>query len=233
MSSPSAQIIIVEDEPLLARAMRRSLAADGYEVTIAASGAELRRHYRAVGADLVLLDLNLGGEDGMDIARDLVATTPVALIIVTGRAELGDRIEGLDAGADDYLIKPVAIDELRARVRAVLRRRGHPIERDELLRAGPLSIDIATRTVHSAADGRAVQLTEAEMAILAELIRHQGRVVGRAQLLHGQIWEPGDRTVDVHVGRIRRKLRDAGIHCLVIWSVRGHGYRLRVELPAD
>lgn len=229
MVPSSIRIMIVEDDPLLAGIMQRCLIADGYHVTIATCGAELRRQYRTEGAELVLLDLNLGREDGMDLARELAATTAVGLIIVTGRAELHDRIEGLDAGADDYLIKPVALAELRARVRAVLRRRGRTPEPDGCLRAGSITLDLRTRRVRRDEAPGDVALTETESVILAELIRHQGRSISRASLRHGVTWAPHDRSVDVHVGRIRRKLRDAGIHDLIILPIRGHGYRLTIE----
>ncbi|MBK5964226.1 DNA-binding response regulator [Thiocystis minor] len=224
----SIKIIIVEDDPLPASIMRRCLEADGYQVAVAICGADLRLQYRSEGADLVLLDLNLGAEDGMDLARELAATTAVGLIIVSGRADLRDRVEGLDAGADDYLIKPVALAELRARVRAVLRRRGQAVKSDGRLRAGSATLDSRTRRL-CREGGEDVVLTETETLILAELIRHTGCSISRANLRRGADWSPDDRSVDVHIGRIRRKLREANYQELIILPIRGHGYRLTVE----
>lgn len=224
----SINIIIVEDDPLLASVMRRCLEADGYQVAVATCGTELRLQYRSQGAELVLLDLNLGAEDGMDLARELAATTAVGLIIVSGRADLRDRVEGLDAGADDYLIKPVALAELRARVRAVLRRRGQSVESDGRLRAGSATLDPRTRRL-CREGGEDIVLTETETLILAELIRHQGRSISRANLRQGADWSPDDRSVDVHIGHLRRKLREANLRELIILPIRGHGYRLTVE----
>jgi DNA-binding response OmpR family regulator len=224
-----ARILIVEDHPPLARAMRRVLLADGYGVEWVSSGAEFWRHYRAQGADLVLLDLNLGAEDGMDIARDLVANTPVAVIMVTARGETEDRIQGLDTGADDYLVKPVVLDELRARIRAVLRR--HFGAGEERLQIGPAILMLAAQTLLCEESARSLELTAAETKILAHLMRRVGRAVDRDTLLDGHVWEPGNRTADVHVGHIRAKLRAAGIGCLSIRPVRGIGYRLDTVTP--
>lgn len=225
----SSRIIIVEDDQRLARAIGRHLTHAGHQVAIAATGEEMRRHYRQDGADLVLLDLNLGSEDGMDLARELVSSTPVGVIIVTGRDELQDRIDGLNAGADDYITKPFAIDELLARVRAVLRRRALETSAMQALHLGPILFDPAAMTLQHEARDASVRLTETETRILSRLIHQEGRAVGRAALLGREQVAPDDRTVDVHVGNIRRKLREAGLDELVIWPVRGFGYRLRVE----
>lgn len=225
----SSRIIIVEDDQRLARAIERHLTRAGHEVAIAATGEDLRRHYRREGADLVLLDLNLGSEDGMDLARELVGSTPVGVIIVTGRDELQDRIDGLNAGADDYITKPFAIDELLARVRAVLRRRALETSAAQTQRLGRILFDPTAMTLQHDECDASVRLTETETRILARLIQQEGRAVGRAALLGRDLLAPDDRTVDVHVGNIRRKLREAGLDELVIWPVRGFGYRLRVE----
>ncbi len=224
MTEP-ARIIIVEDEVPLARAIARSLELDGYHTALAPSAAEFRRIYRNEGADLVLLDLNLGADDGLDLARELAQTTAVAVIILTGRADPDERIRGLDAGADDYVTKPFEVGELRARVRAVLRRR-RPGPNPELrLRVGPVVLDLVMREVRSDG-GPPVELTETQADILAQLMRHVGRPVGRGDLLHRANWGPNNRSADVHVGHIRRKLEEAGIDALVIAAARGRGYSL-------
>jgi len=225
MTEP-ARIIIVEDEVPLARAIARSLELDGYHTALAPSAAEFRRIYRNEGADLVLLDLNLGADDGLDLARELAQTTAVAVIILTGRADPDERIRGLDAGADDYVTKPFEVGELRARVRAVLRRR-RPGPNPELrLRVGPVLLDLVMREVRSDGGGQPVELTETQADILAQLMRNVGRPVGRGDLLHRANWGPNNRSADVHVGHIRRKLEEAGIDALVIAAARGRGYSL-------
>jgi DNA-binding response OmpR family regulator len=232
VESGRSRILVVEDEVLFARAIMRHLKQDGFEVLIASSGSEMRRLQRELTADLVLLDLNLGGEDGMDLARELAATPRSALIIVTGRDQLQDRIDGLDAGADDYITKPFDVDELRARVRAVLRRRALERDADGPIRLDPMRLDLQTLTLQDQESGRTAKLTERESKILAQLMRNHGRILTRADLLGRTLVSPDDRSVDVHIGNIRRKLRSSGIERLVIWPVRGLGYRLRVE-PCD
>jgi DNA-binding response OmpR family regulator len=208
----AVRIIIVEDNLPLARAIARNLAREGYATEIAPSAAELRRIYRNQGADLVLLDLNLGADDGMDLARELAETSPVAVIIMT-----------------DYLVKPFAQDELSARVRAVLRRRLPQSTLDGPLRLGPCQLDLGTRSLHCEGLPEAVELTERESTILERLMRCAGRPVGRGDLGPRSSWGPGDRSVDVHVGHLRRKLAEAGVDALNILSVRGHGYRLTLK----
>lgn len=143
-----ANIIVVEDDQRMGAALQRNLTKAGYQVMLTNSGQTLRQAYRKTEADLVLLDLNLGNEDGIDIARELVATTSVAVIIITGRIELEDLIEGLDAGADDYIVKPFAIDELLARIRAVLRRRALDNLSAGLMELGPFRLDTTTQTLY-------------------------------------------------------------------------------------
>lgn len=225
-----ASIIIVEDDQRMGSALQRNLAKLGYQVVLTDSGQTLRQAFRKTEADLVLLDLNLGNEDGIDIARELVTTTSVAVIIITGRIELQDRIEGLDAGADDYIMKPFAIDELLARIRAVLRRRALDNQSAGLMAFGPFRLDTTTQTLYrdgASADG--LTLTETEARILGILLRQHSRAVSRERLGNRGPTDPGDRSIDVHVGNIRRKLREAGIDDLVIYPVRGFGYRLMLD----
>jgi len=224
--SGGAHIIIVEDNLPLARSVARLLAAEGHTTALARNGAEMRRLYREQAADLVLLDLNLGAEDGLDLARELVRTSPVAVIIMTGRDEVQDRIRGLDAGADDYLTKPFAVGELSARVRAVLRRRAQGPRSPAGLRFGPVELDPDSRALRCDGVETPLQLTEAQSLLLERLIRAGGRPVGRPELMLHGTWQPGDRTADVHIGHIRRRLAEVGFTSVEILSVRGHGYRL-------
>ncbi|MBK1644145.1 DNA-binding response regulator [Thiocapsa imhoffii] len=228
-TSISATIIVVEDDPRMGRVLTRHLTRAGYAVSVAANGSEMRRLFRHEGADLVLLDLNLGSEDGMDLARELVDSTPAAVMIVTGRDDLQDRIDGLDAGADDYITKPFQIEELLARIRAVLRRHAFEACALDAIQLGTVTLDLSAMSVSDTSNGASLRLTETESRILATLMRQHGRAVGRAQLLNRESLTPDERTVDVHICNIRRKLRDEGILNLVIWPVRGYGYRLRLE----
>lgn len=225
----SASILIVEDDMRMESVLRRHLTRAGYAVSIAVNGSEMRRLYRNHGADLVLLDLNLGAEDGMNLARELVSSTPVTVIIVTGRDDLQDRIDGLDAGADDYITKPFEVEELLARIRAVLRRHAFEAGVHDTIQLGTVTLEPSAMVLRDASSGVCVRLTETESRILANLMRQHGRALSRTQLLNREPLNPEDRTVDVHIGNIRRKLREGGIRNLVIWPVRGHGYRLRLE----
>jgi DNA-binding response OmpR family regulator len=231
--SEDARLLIVEDNLPFARGIARWLTAEGYDTALAPGIAEFRRLYRNQGADLVLLDLNLGADDGFTLAAELGGMGHVGLIIMTGRDEIEDRVRGLDAGADDYLVKPFAMEELGARVRAVLRRRPRFQGGERLVRLGPVQLDIGLSEVRCDGVRDVVRLTERQGAILHRLIIGVGTPVERAELLPHHRWEPGDRSVDVHIGHVRRKLAAAGIDMLAISTVRGLGYRLDLVSDAD
>lgn len=223
-------IIVVEDDQRLGKSLQRNLAQAGYCVTYASDSLALRRAYRQTQADLVLLDLNLGSEDGIDIARELISTTSAAVIIITGRQDVADRIEGLDAGADDYIVKPFAIDEVLARIRAVLRRRALDAAPSASIEVGQIRLDTTTQTLHRIQSSSPVlTLTETETRILGILLRDHGRAVSRERLSNRGVPDPSDRAIDVHIGNIRRKLRQVGLTEVVIGPVRGFGYRLHLE----
>ncbi|MBK1706857.1 response regulator transcription factor [Halochromatium glycolicum] len=227
---PEADIVVVEDDQRMARMIERNLHAAGYHVRLAETGRELRNAYHYSAPDLVLLDLNLQAEDGIDLAVELVSATSAAVIIVTARDRLEDRLRGLDVGADDYIIKPFEIEELIARIRAVLRRRILETARNREIDLGPYHLDRTAQTlVRDGSPPITVSLTNTEVRILTILLLHHSRVVCREQLTSREIKESVDRSIDVHIGNIRRKLRKAGMHDLVIWPVRGLGYRLRYE----
>jgi DNA-binding response OmpR family regulator len=221
-----ARIIIVEDNLPLARAVARWLCSQGYAALLAGGLADFRAQYAERGADLVLLDLNLGGEDGLTLARELREERRLGLIIMTGRDEVQDRVRGLDAGADDYVVKPFAMEELGARVRAVLRRRLHLPDADRVIRLGPVALDLVRSELHGPGRTEPVRLTERQRDILQRLIAAAGEVVDRVELQAHHPWEPGDRSIDVHVSAIRRKLAATGMQALQITSVRSRGYRL-------
>jgi DNA-binding response OmpR family regulator len=228
-----AKVVVVEDDVRMARTLERYLRRDGHTVTRVSSGPVLRQVCQEQGADLVLLDLNLGGEDGLDLARDLLQSTTAAVIIVSGRTALEDRISGLDAGADDYVTKPFAPDELLARVRAVLRRHALMPPPRATVRLGPYLLSWEDMSLVSE-DGRGIRIrfTETQLRILMMLMQSPGRTVPREVLCSREAKPAEDRSVDVHVANIRRKLRESGVDDLLIWPVRGVGYRAHCKSPA-
>ncbi len=205
------RILVVEDDADIALSLRYNLERDGAcEVAVVRDGeAGLAAALDRV-PDLVLLDLNLPGMDGLEVCRRLraaEATADVPVIMITARTEEAQRVAGLDEGADDYITKPFSIREVQARVRAVLRRPGPRSGAEETLSDPPLTVDLGARRVVVA--GRSVVLTRREFDLLADLLRHRGRVRTRERLLE-RVWGydfPGEtRTVDVHVRRLRQKL---------------------------
>ena len=225
------RIIIVEDDVPLAQSLLRLLVSDGFDVALAFSGAQLRRLLDRGDADLVLLDLNLGIEDGMDIARELGGTRSVGLIIVTGRKS--DCVSGLEAGADDYVTKPFDHQELCARIRAVLRRRERGRDGLAVLVLGPYRLNTALRCLSREGARSVLEFTARESSLLAYLMARPGESVHRADLTRNESWTPDDRATDVHISHIRRKLQEAGMAELCIQPVRGIGYRLSLDLPGE
>ena len=227
-SGPGLRILVVEDEFKVARALRESLLAEGFEVTLASTGEEGFFLASSQPFDLLVLDRILPGRDGLEILAALRAKgmlTPV--LVLTGRASVEDRVKGLDAGADDYLVKPFAFPEFLARIRALSRRsRG-----DQLLRlsVADLTMDIAGRTV--ARTGRPVDLTPREFDLLAYLLRNKGAIVSR-EMVARDVWEepvrgtPLDNVIDVHIARLRKKIDREGTAPL-IHTIRGIGFIVR------
>lgn len=224
------RILVVEDEAKVARALKEGLERERYEVALARTGEEGFYLANAESFDLVILDLMLPGRDGLEILKTLrkrSVQTPV--LILTARDALSDRVEGLDAGADDYLVKPFAFPELLARLRALLRRgRGEQILG---FKVADLELDMVTRKV--ARGGQALDLTPREFELLEYLLRHQGQVVSR-EMLTREVWKetaratPLDNVIDVHIARLRRKVDDP-FPSKLIHTVRGVGFVLREE----
>lgn len=231
--NPEAQIVIVEDDVNLAKTLQRELDTSGFGVALAFSGGELRQLLKGGMVDLVLLDLNLGNEDGMDIARDLVQNSAAALIIITGRDANEDCISGLEAGADDYITKPFDLEVLKARIRAVLRRRERGLDTLPVIGVGPYRLDTVHRVLSWEGQPNQTELTAKETALLAQLMAHAGRPVHRAELARSQDWTPQDRATDVHVSHIRQKLQASGIEGMMIRPIRGHGYQLTVVVAHE
>ncbi len=224
------RILVIEDESKVACAVRDGLRAEGYDAEVAGTGDEGLAQVRHEAFDLVVLDLLLPGRGGLEVLADLRRTgdaTPV--IVLTARDTVADRVAGLDAGADDYLVKPFAFAELLARVRALLRR-GRP-ETTSSLSIADLEIDPVSRRATRA--GRALPLTAREFDLLEFLVRHQAEVVSRDQIAR-EVWRepargtPLDNVIDVHIMRLRRKVdREAGTR--LIHTVRGVGFVVREE----
>ena len=225
------RILVVEDEQKVAHALRAGLAAQQYEVALAATGEEGFSLVNSQDFDLIILDLLLPGRDGLDVLRTLRERglrTPV--LVLTARDAVEDRVLGLDSGADDYLVKPFAFPELLARIRVLLRRdRGEPSPR---LTLADLTVDILARQVTRG--GTVLSLTSREFDLLVCLLRHQGQVVSR-EMLAQEVWQqpgraaPLDNVIDVQVARLRRKVDDP-FPVPLIHTVRGVGFTLR-EVP--
>ena len=214
------RLLVVEDEARIAAFLVKGLTAAGYAVDLASTVAQAMELTVQHEFTLAVLDLRLPDGDGLDVLREIRARgDDLPVIVLTARAEIGDRVEGLDLGADDYLAKPFAFDELLARVRT--RIRGHAAQGSVLV-SGEIELDLRTRRARGF-DGE-VDLTQREFTLLETFLRHGGHVLSREQLL-SQVWgmdfDPGSNLVDVYVGYLRRKLGDGSIE-----TVRGAGYRL-------
>ncbi len=221
-------LLVVEDDERLRRALRRLLEADRHVVELAEDGESAIEIAEATaGIDAVILDIGLPDISGLDVARRLrQQNDELAILMLTARDTVGDRVKGLDAGADDYLVKPFAYEELAARLRALSRRATSGRRRaSTLLSAGPIVLDEAARSVR--VDGRAVDLSPREFSLLECLLRHAGQTLSRDQLLD-QAWPFNvavtPNAVDAYVHYLRTKLEPAGSW---IETVRGVGYRLR------
>lgn len=224
-----ARILIVEDDPLLAASLKRALGYEGHEITTAGDGhtaLDLARHRPP---DLMVLDLMLPGMDGVEVCRALRASTDLPILMLTARDGVADRVYGLDSGADDYLVKPFAHEELMARIRTLLRR-SQP-HTPLLLTCGDLIVDLDAHTV--VRGSRPIDLTAQEFRLLEHLARHRERVLSRAQLLNA-VWDLETDTtsnvVDVYVRYLRQKL-EVGHEVRLLHTVRGVGYVLRS--PSD
>jgi DNA-binding response OmpR family regulator len=218
-------ILVVEDEEAIADFLQRGLEGEGYEVTASGDGAEGERLALGSGVDMVILDRMLPGRDGIEVLAAIRQAKPsLPVIVLTAKAEIGDRVEGLDQGATDYMTKPFAFDELAARVRAHLRQ--PQAETTTVLEAAGLRLDLLERRVERG--GLSVRLPEREAELLAFLMRRPGRVCSRGEILSA-VWgydhDPGTNVVQVYVGYLRRRLRLPDSPA-PIETVRSVGYRL-------
>jgi two-component system OmpR family response regulator len=225
----SARILVVDDQPEIRELVEEYLSSEGYRVSTAADGAEMRRVIGHSPVDLVILDLMLPDEDGLSLARQLHEESSVGIIILTGRGETVDRILGLEMGADDYLAKPFHLRELLARVKSVLRRMsaaGAERRAGSKARFAGWSLDLTSRELLSPS-GVEVRLTTGEFDLLAAFVNNANQVLSRDRLLdlaRNREAGPFDRTIDVQVGRLRRKLGEDPQRPTMIKTVRGSGY---------
>ncbi len=223
----SASVLVVEDEPSIADPFARALLRGGFRPTVAGTGAEALRAVQELAPDVVLLDLALPDADGRDVCRQIRAGSDVPIIIVTASGSVTDRVVGLELGADDYVVKPFAVGEVIARIRAVLRRgRGaRPVRGRAVI--GELTIDRAARRAFMAETE--LDLTRKEFDLLDRLARDPGHVVTRETLMSDvwdENWFGSTKTLDVHVSWLRRKLGDDPVAPRYIHTVRGVGFRL-------
>ena len=220
------RILLIEDNRRLSESLRLNLQDDGYAVDVAYDGLDGEEMARTPVYDIIILDLMLPGKDGLEVCRALRnhrVNTPV--LMLTARDALSDRVTGLDSGADDYLVKPFELDELRARIRALLRRDSG--NKAGLLQIGDLSLDPAAHTAKRA--GQPLEFTSKEFALLEYLMRHAGRVVTR-EMAEQHLWSYGQvvasNVVDVYIRRLRRQIDDP--HPVkLLETIRGVGYRIR------
>lgn len=222
---PHEKILLVEDEVNIQTIVRAYLESAGYSVVVVDNGTEALAKVLEVRPSLVILDLNLPGLDGMEVAARIRHESDVYILMLTARSEETDRVAGLRIGADDYLTKPFSPRELVARVEAILRRRRGESKAASILSFTYLTIN--SDSYEAIVDGRPLELTATEFQVLWELARNAGRVLTRDQLIN-QVWGidfyGNDRVVDVYVGQVRRKLEKAAGTSL-IETVRGVGYK--------
>jgi DNA-binding response OmpR family regulator len=223
---------VVDDDVRICKLLNRYLAREGYKVSTAASGEQMRRVFDHDVPDLVILDLILPDEDGFTLARELRTWSDVGIIMLTGKTEQVDKIVGLEIGADDYLTKPFDERELLARVRSVLRRapqtsRPRPEDDRSVAHFAGFTLNLAAHELISPI-GDQVHLTNYEFQLLSALVLNANQVLDRDQILDliaGRDWAPTDRSIDVLIGKLRKKLNEDSQKPILIKTIRGTGYR--------
>lgn len=221
------RVLVVDDEPAVRDAVQRALKLDNYDVETAADGVEALNSLKVSAPDLIVLDLLMPKVDGLEVCRRLRAagdSTPI--LMLTARDSVENRVEGLDAGADDYLVKPFALDELLARVRALLRR-SSPTEGEQLAKFADVTLDPVSRDVTRGT--RQIQLTRTEFLLLELFLNNPRRVLSR-EIILDRVWGfdfgPESNSLEVYIGYLRRKM-EAGDEPRLIHTIRGVGYVLR------
>ena len=220
------RVLVVDDEPQIVRALQINLKARGYEVHLAGTGTSALKVAAQHPPELVILDLGLPDFDGVDVIRGLRGWTDAPILVLSGRTDQTDKVEALDAGADDYVTKPFGIDELLARMRAVLRR-SNSAQDQPLVTVGGISVDLAARRV-TLENGEDVRLTPTEWHLLEVLVRNPGKLMSQRQLLT-EVWGPGYETASgnlrFYMGQLRRKLEPDPTRPKHLLTEPGMGYR--------
>ena len=220
------RVLVVDDEPQIVRALQINLRARGYEVFLAGSGAAALKVAGQHPPELVILDLGLPDFDGVEVIRGLRGWTDAPILVLSGRTDQTDKVEALDAGADDYVTKPFGIDELLARMRAVLRR-SNPAQDQPVVTVGGATVDLAAKRV-TLGTGEDVRLTPTEWHLLEVLVRHPGKLMSQRQLLT-EVWGPGYETASgnlrFYMGQLRRKLEADPARPKHLLTEPGMGYR--------
>ena len=221
-------VLVVDDDPRIRSVLGRGLHFEGYDVQLAADGAEALKLARVTPPDVIVLDVMLPDIDGMEVCRRLRRGLTSPILMLTARDALPDRVAGLDSGADDYLVKPFEFDELVARLRALLRRAQPQVA--ETLHFADLRLDTGTREAFR--EGRRIDLTTREYELLLLFMRHPRQVLTREQILD-RVWDAAEvdsNALEVHIARLRSKLEADG-EARLIQTVRGAGYTLREDTP--
>lgn len=233
----SVRVLVVDDDQRIRDMLREYFRYEGYDVACVVDGDEMKQALARRTFDIILLDLVFPGKsDGLQLARDIRATSDVPIIMLTGRDDVVDRVVGLEVGADDYIPKPFHLREVHARIKTVLRRRVVPFPpasgSDDLVAFGNWRLDRCARTLTDL-QGRGVELTTGEFDMLDTLAKNAGRVLTREQLMEitrKRSLEAFDRTIDTQIARLRRKIEMDPAHPQLIKSVRGIGYCLAVKI---
>ena len=229
--SGAAHLLVVDDDERLLALLQRFLTRSGHLVSVAADAETAKRMLEGLDFDLLVLDVMLPGQDGVDLTAELRRSRDLPILLLTAKGESGDRIAGLEAGADDYLVKPFEPRELLLRIATILRRTRaapspQPAERSGVLRFGAFSFDLGSLEL-TRGEGDVVHLTSGELALLRVLAERAGAPISRAELGELSNIKGNDRAVDVQVLRLRRKLEDDPRQPRLLLTVRGEGYALR------
>ncbi|WP_067658700.1 response regulator [Nocardia harenae] len=221
-------VLVVDDEPQIVRALRINLSVRGYDVVTAGTGAASLRAAAERHPDVVILDLGLPDMDGTEVIAGLRGWTAAPVIVLSARTDSADKVEALDAGADDYVTKPFGMDELLARLRAAVRRAGADTGGEPVVVTDSFTVDLAAKRVTR--HGEPVHLTPTEWGMLEMLVRHRGKLVGRKELLR-EVWGPSYATethyLRVYLAQLRRKLEDDPAHPRHLITEAGMGYRFQ------
>jgi two-component system, OmpR family, phosphate regulon response regulator OmpR len=227
LADAAAHLLIIDDDRRIRELLSRYLGDHGFRVSVAADAAEARRKLRSLEFDLLIVDVMMPGETGVDLTRSLRAETNVPILMLTALAETGDRISGLEAGADDYLAKPFEPRELLLRISSILKRTVKPeIPAIEQVSFGPYQYSVSRRELRR--QGEIVRLTEREQEILTAFASRAGETVARHELL-GDAAASSERKIDVQINRLRRKIESDPADPKWLQTVRGIGYRLCVD----